>query len=119
MKTRPVDGSGDILPVLSPSDLLTGPAAAAAALRDHLRLHRGDWWEYASKGNEILDLLAISRCADRDAATLVTYLTSYILTLPGIVSVSDTAASFSGRAFHFSCTAHTETGDAASVSLDF
>ncbi len=119
MKTRPADESGDILPVLSPKDLHTGPQAAAEALRDHLKLYAGDWWEYASKGNEIQELLADSRRRERDAAALVTYLTSYILSLKGIVSVSGASGSFSGRAFHFSCTAHTEENDAASVTLDF
>ncbi len=119
MKTRPEDESGDILPVLRLKDLHTGPEAAAEALRDHLRLYAGDWWEYASKGNELPELLSISRRTDRDAAALVTYLTSYILSLKGIVSVSGASGSFSGRAFHFSCTAHTEEKDTASVSLDF
>lgn len=119
MKTRPADEDGDILPVLTPEDLHTGPAAAAEALRDHLRLYAGDWWEYDAKGNEILELLSGSRRTDRDAAALVTYLTSYILSLKGIVSVSGASGSFSGRAFHFSCRAHTEENDTASVSLDF
>ncbi len=61
----------------------------------------------------------MSRHTAREASTLTTYLTSYILTLPGILSVSDASASFSGHAFSFSCTAHTENGDTASVSLTF
>ncbi len=119
MISRPFDSSGDILPALSSSDLLSGPEAAAHALQDHLRLYRGDWWENPEKGNEILDLISVSRYTAQDASTLLTYLTSYILTLPGILSVSDTSASFSGHTFFFSCTAHTETGDTASISLSF
>ncbi len=119
MTSRPFDASGDVLPVLSPADLLSGPEAVAAALRDHLKLYRGDWWEYADRGNEILDMIAVSRCTDRDAATLVNYLTFYILTLPGVVSVTGASGSFSGRAFSFSCTAHTEEGEETGVSVSF
>ena len=42
MTSRPIDSSGDILPVLSPSDLLSDTPAVAAALSDHLRLFSGD-----------------------------------------------------------------------------
>ncbi len=119
MTSRPFDSSGDILPVLSPSDMISGPAAAAAALRDHLCLYRGEWWEYAERGNEILDLISISRCTEQDAAALVSCLTSYILTLPGIVSVSDASASFSGHTFTLICKAHTEEGDTAEVHISF
>ncbi|MCR4876507.1 MAG: hypothetical protein K5922_05000 [Clostridiales bacterium] len=116
---RPVDGSGDILPVRSASDLLTGNEAAAAGLRDHLKLFRGDWWEYAEKGNEIFELMAIARGTSQDAATLQSWLTAYILTFPGIVSVTDIRSSFTGHAFSYSCTAHTEQGDLASVAITY
>ncbi len=119
MTSRAFDSAGDILPVLSPSDLLTDALAAAAALRDHLRLYRGEWWENTEKGNEIIDIISISRKNVRDATTITTYLISYILTLPGIVSVSDAYASFSGPDFVFKCTAHTENGSMAEVAVSY
>ena len=67
MLTRPTDPSGDILPVLSSSDLLSGPEAAAVALRDHLNLFTGDWWETESQGNA--QKTYTSTCKDGCSAT--------------------------------------------------
>ena len=41
MILRPVDASGDILPVLVSSDLLSGPEAVALLVQDRLSLLRG------------------------------------------------------------------------------
>ena len=38
MLIRPADASGDVLPVLSSSDLLSGPEAVALLVRDRLSL---------------------------------------------------------------------------------
>ena len=110
MRTRPVESTGDILPVLAPSDLLTGPEALAAGVADHLKLNYGDWWEYASRGNEIFDMIAASRFTAQDADALSSYLVSYIQEFPGIRSVSDISASFSVRTFSFSAVVHPEEG---------
>ena len=118
MLSRPIDDTGDILPVLTSADLLSGVSAAAAGLRNHLLLFQGDWWENPEKGNEILDLLPDARATDRDAEMLSSCISSYILEFPGVRSVSDAAASYSGHAFHYSCTAHTEEGEVpVSLSL--
>ena len=111
MLSRPVDASGDILPVTEPSDLLSGTPAVEVALKDHICLYSGEWWEDPERGNEILDLLSESRCTDQDAETLESYLVSYLLEFPAVRSVSDVFSSFSGHTFHFSCTAHTDYGD--------
>lgn len=119
MLSRPVDPSGDILPVLTPEDLLSGPEAAAAGLADHLRLFAGDWWEYADRGNEIPDLLSAAPRTERDPETLSGYLASFVQDFPAVTSVSDARASSSGRAFTFSCTAHTESGGEIPVTFSF
>ena len=53
---RPVDEAGDILPVLSASDLLTGARAEAELVRNRLKLLTGEWWENPEWGNGILEL---------------------------------------------------------------
>ena len=45
MLLRPVDASGDILPVLSSSDLESDPESVALLVRDRLNLLSGEWWE--------------------------------------------------------------------------
>ena len=119
MNYRPVDASGDILPVLFSRDLLSGPEALAAALADHLWLHYGDWWEYDSRGNEIFDMIAASRYTERDADALSSYLVSYMEEFPGVQSVSGVSASFSGRTFKFSATVRAEEGASVPVAFSF
>ena len=119
MLSRPVDSSGDVLPVLTPADLLSGPEAAAAGLSDHLRLFAGDWWEYADRGNEIPDLLSAGLRSERDLETLSGYLSSYVREFPAVSSVSGARASASGHAFTFSCTAHTESGGEVPVQFAY
>ena len=53
---RPVDASGDILPVLSSGDLLRGAEAVAQLVRERLELYAGDWWENSDWGNEVLQM---------------------------------------------------------------
>ena len=115
MIARPADSSGDILPVLSPSDLLSGPASCAAGLRDHLNLYPGDWWETPDRGNPILDLISLSRRTERDAETLSACLTSWLEAFPDVQNLSEVRASFSGHVFTFTCTVHTEAGETFSV----
>ena len=117
MLSRPVDSSGDILPVLTLSDLLSGSEAAAAALRDYLHLFPGDWWEFEDHGNPVFDLLSVSRRTDQDAQTMASALSGYLLRFPGVQSVSVTKAAFNGPVFSFACSVHLESGD--SVPLFF
>ena len=116
MYSRPVDASGDILPVLSPSDLLSGLFAVSVGLRDHLSLISGDWWEDSEAGNELFDLISVSRRSESDIDTLSSALCSYIREFPGVQSISDIHAGFSGHRFSFSCTVHTEQGEDIPIS---
>ena len=113
MTGRSVDKNGDILPVISGADLLTGPEALAAGLRDHLRMYSGDWWENPEKGNEILELMAEARQTDEDAEALGSYLVGFLMEFVGVREVTEVSAFFKGRVFCFSCVAHTERGDTA------
>ena len=117
MLARPIDSSGDILPVLSPSDLLSGPAAVGAGLQDHLHLFPGDWWEHPDRGNPIFDLLPLSRRTEQDAQTISSALTAYVQSFPGVQSISEVSATFSGRQFRYSATVHTEGGEAVPVAF--
>ena len=115
MLARLVDRNGDILPVTASADLLSGTEAAASALRDHLKLFPGEWWENEEKGNPVFDLITVSRRTEQDARTLSSALTSYILSFPGIRNVSDVHASIERQVFSFSCVAHTESGETVPV----
>ena len=113
MLHRPVNASGDILPVLSSSGLLKGAAAVARLVRERLELLAGEWWENPEWGNGILDLLQESRLTEADQQTLAGYLTSYIRETPGVDDVRDVSFSDEGRQFSYSCTIETEDGSAS------
>ena len=56
MLLRPLDASGDILPVLSSSSMLSGGPAVAVLAESRLNLLSGEWWENRScdKGTVLL-----------------------------------------------------------------
>ena len=109
---RPVDASGDILPVLSAADLLRGGQAVAQLVRERLELLAGDWWENPAWGNEVLEMLQESRLTEADQQALASYLSSYILETPGVQKVEDVAFSAEGRRFSYRCTVLTEDSSA-------
>ena len=112
MTIRPSDSSGDILPVLSVSDLSTGPEAVVRLVGLRLRLLTGQWWENRTAGCASVELLRESRLTESDLQALSSYLSSYIAKTPGVVDVRDISISSSGRRFFYSCTVITETGTA-------
>ena len=118
MVIRPVDASGDILPVLSSEDLLRDAEAVACLVRERLELYAGDWWENETLGNEVLEMMRESRLTEADGRTIATYLSSYIRETPGVQEVRDAACSVNGRQFSFSCTVDTENG-AATIDYSF
>ena len=112
MLIRPVDDSGDMLPVLSSSDLVRGAAATARLVEDRLNLLSGDWWENRSWGNRIIEMMKDSRLTEADQQAVASYLTSYIRETAGVQDVRDVTFSAEGRQFRYSCTVETEEGNA-------
>ena len=112
MLIRPVDASGDILPVLSSSDMLSGPEAVALLVQDRLSLLQGEWWENPGYGFGILNLMQASRVTDADASALASRITEYIRQTDGVLEVEDVRFAATGRRFSFSCTVRTEEGTA-------
>ena len=117
---RPMDDTGDILPVLTASDLLSGAPAVTALVRDRLNLLSGEWWENPAWGCEIFEMLWSGRVTEQDVPALTSYLVSYIQSTSGVVSVEDVATAVSGRRFSFSYRVVTEDGGGdISYSLNF
>ena len=115
MLLRPVDASGDILPVLSTSVLVSDPESVVLLVRDRLNLLSGEWWENPSWGCEIFDMIRDLRVTENDVSALSSYLSSYIAATHGVQSVEDVRTAVSGRQFTYSCRVLTQHG---SRSLD-
>ena len=113
---RPSDATGDILPILSITDLSQGPSTTAKLIQYRLKLLTGEWWEYPEQGNQILHLLQTTRLTEADAEPLTSYFSSYIADTPGVFSIENAETVIEGRRFRFSCTALTKEGN---VSVSF
>ena len=112
MLLRPTDPSGDILPVLSSSALLSGPEAVAQLVKDRLSLLQGEWWENPETGFQILEALSSSRLMEADSQTLSSMISAYIRETPGVREVEDVQCFVSGRQLRYACSVRTEEGTA-------
>ena len=70
MRLRPLDASGDVLPVGSAGVLLSGPEAVAQLVQYRLSLLRGEWWENPGWGFFLLDSLQSSRLTEAETAAV-------------------------------------------------
>ena len=116
MRMRPVDPSGDVLPVLSAANMLSGAEAVAVLAGDRLRLLSGDWWENPEWGCEILRMMQESRMTEKDAQAVSTYLASFVRETPGVLDVRDEKWEIVDSRLRWSCTVITSFGN-AEVSL--
>ena len=112
MLLRPADASGDILPVLSSADLLSGPKAVALLVRDRLSLLRGEWWENPENGFFILDGMQAGRITEADASMLSSRISAYVRETPGVRDVANVRFTVEGRRLSWSCEVLTEDGKA-------
>ena len=117
MISRNVDDSGDILPVVSQGDLATGTEAAAIGLADHLQMFTGEWWENPERGNQIFDLVAGERVTEKQIPALCSYLSSYVMSFPEVVQVSDVQGTVMNGVFSYSATAWMASGEEVRVSF--
>ena len=112
MQLRPIDSSGDILPVTSSSSMLKGPEAIAQLIQYRLSLLQGEWWENPTIGFPILESMQSSRLTETDASALVSMISSYIRETPGVQDVDDVRYAVAGRRLSYSCQVRTEGGTA-------
>ena len=112
MILRPVDETGDILPVLSSADLLSDPEAVARLVQYRLSLLQGEWWETPGEGFFILVEMREGRITEADGTVLSSRITAYIRETPGVQDAEDVRFSVSGRRFSYACDIRTEKGSA-------
>ena len=111
MILRPADSSGDILPVLSTRDMLSGPETAAQLVKYRLALLAGEWWETPEAGFFILEQMQAGRITEADDAALSSAVTAYIRETDGVQDVEKVTSSVSGRRFSYSCEIRTQEGN--------
>ena len=112
MFLRPADASGDILPVLSSADLLSGPEAVAQLVKYRLSLLRGEWWENPEWGFFVLEALQASRLTEAETAAVSAQISAYIRETPGVLEVENVQFSVSSRQFSYACSVRTGEGSA-------
>ena len=111
MILRPVDSEGDVLPVLSKADRLSGAEAVGRLAEYRLELLQGEWWEMPGMGNPILERLREGRVSEGDARSLAGMLTEYIRGTPGVRGVTDVKWEIIGRQIRFYFMLQTESGN--------
>ena len=112
MILRPVDASGDILPVLSSSAMLSGPETVAQLVRYRLSLLRGEWWENPEWGFFALEALQASRLTEVETAAVSAQISAYIRETSGVLEVENVQFTVSGRPFFDTCSVQTGEGSA-------
>jgi len=110
---RPVDATGDICPVSSSSDVLSGPEAVAQLVAYKLSLLKGDWWEYREDGFFVLEFMKEERFSEANAGMFASRVTEFIRGVEGVFEVDDVQFQVDGRVFQYSCQLLTEEGPAA------
>jgi hypothetical protein len=110
---RPVDAAGDILPLSSSSDLLSGPEAVARLVAYELSLLKGDWWEYPEDGFFVLEFMREERFSEANAGMFASRVTEFIRGVEGVFEVDDVQFQVDGRTFRYSCQLLTKEGPAA------
>ena len=113
MLLRPVDATGDILPVSSSADLLSGPEAVARLAAYKLSLLKGDWWEYPEDGFFVLEFMREERFSEANAGMFASRVTEFLRGVKGVFEVDDVQFQIDGRMFRYSCQLLTEEGPAA------
>ena len=113
MILRPVEVAGDICPVSSSSDLLSGPEAVARLAAYKLSLLKGDWWEYPEDGFFVLEFMQEERFSEANAGMFASRVTEFIRSVEGVFEVDDVQFQIDGRVFRYSCQLLTEEGPAA------
>ena len=107
MLLRPVDASGNILPVLSSSAMLSGPEAVAQLVRYRLSLLRGEWWENPEWGFFVLEALQSSRLTEAETAAVSAQIAAYIRETSGVLEVENVQFAVFGRQFSYVCSVRT------------
>ena len=110
MILRPVDATGDILPVQTSRDLLTGPEAVARLVADKLSLLKGDWWENPEEGFEVLEFMKEARLDETTAPMFASRVTEFIRKVEGVFEVEEVSVEVEGRTLSYSCNLITTKG---------
>ena len=110
MTLRPMDDTGDILPVSSASRMCSGADAVGFLAFLRLKLYQGDWWEDEEEGNEILELLRRNRISSGNLSLLSSSISNYLARTPGVLDVRDADISLNGHVASYSCQLITEDG---------
>lgn len=110
MKQRPVDPSGDVLPVLHISDMIQSAGAIALLVKNCLSLLYGEWWENSGLGFPVLRSLEESRLSETDIRSFSSMITEYIRQTEGVKEVFDVETNMSNKQLNYSCSVLTVYG---------
>ena len=116
MLYRPVDENGDMMPVYTASQMLSGARAVRQAADARIGLIEGEWWEDPSLGFRMYATL-IRSARSGEAQMLENYISSYIAQTQECVGVTRVKSSLKNRAMTYECTVLAEDGSSAALGV--
>ena len=115
MLVRPLSETGDMMPVWSTDQMLTGAKAAAQVVQTRLQFFQGEWWEDENIGFGIPQYL-IDTLKSSDINMAAKYISQYISETEGVERVDNVVYSQVGRQMLFGCTV-VVNGESESVEV--
>ena len=116
MLFRPVDENGDMMPVLTSSQMLTGGEAVRMAAEARVALVEGEWWEDPELGFRMYSMLIDSARAG-DAQMLENYITAYLAQTQGCTGVINTSVELKNRGIYYNCTLLADDGSSDDLEV--
>lgn len=107
MISRPISDSGDMVPVVSDSQLITGKEAVLIAIGSRLNLLYGEWWEDETLGFKIPTFL-FDGIRVKDKTMLGGYITAYIENTDEVESVKNVEIEKEKSKLIYKCVVQTE-----------
>ena len=109
MIVRPLDENGDMIPIHSVDQMISGTDAVAQVIHLRMDLMYGEWWEDETIGFRIPDFL-VKGVRSGDIDMLAKYVASYISGTQGVRSVTNVAASYANHTLILRCAVLTDDG---------
>lgn len=116
MRTRPLDESGDFVPVYSLDQMVSGGEAVKQVVDYRLRFYYGEWWEDPEIGFRIPDFLA-ENARSGGLDMLTKYINTYISSTEGVQEIEDSVSQFSDHVLTYSCIILADDGQEETVEV--
>ncbi len=119
MQYRALSPTGDYVVGASIGAFLTGADAVAQAVKTHLLLLSGEWWEDTSSGTTLFGGLVGLPGTPANLRAMDLIVRERILDTQGVASIKSFSSSYANRQYSVTATVLTTAGETAMVQVSF